>query len=151
MEIATFGAGCFWGIEAEFQKINGVVKTTVGYMGGDLENPTYEDVCTDKTGHTEVVQIEYDSSKVSYEELLDVFWKIHDPTQLNRQGPDIGSQYKSVIFFNDEKQKELAESSKEKLEKSGRFEKPIATVITKEKKFYKAEDYHQNYFKKNRF
>jgi peptide-methionine (S)-S-oxide reductase len=151
MEIATFGAGCFWGVQAKFQEVKGVVNTAVGYMGGHLENPSYEDVCTDKTGHSEVVQIEYDPDIVSYEELLELFWDIHDPTQLNRQGPDIGTQYKSVIFYHDEKQRISAEKSKEKLDNSGRFNKPVVTEITKEKEFYKAEDYHQNYLKKNRF
>lgn len=108
MEIATFGAGCFWGVQAKFQEVKGVVNTTVGYMGGQLENPSYEDVCSDKTGHTEVVQIEYDPDIVSYEELLNIFWDIHDPTQLNRQGPDIGSQYKSVIFYHDEKTEDFS-------------------------------------------
>jgi peptide-methionine (S)-S-oxide reductase len=149
MNIATFGAGCFWGVEAAFQKIDGVISTSVGYMGGTLENPSYEDVCTDKTGHTEVIQIEFDTSVVSYEELLDVFWKIHDPTQLNRQGPDIGTQYKSVIFYYDEKQKKLAEESKNKMEKSGKFNKPIVTEIVQAKTFYKAEEYHQKYFEKH--
>jgi peptide-methionine (S)-S-oxide reductase len=151
MEIATFGAGCFWGVQDKFDGVKGVVKTTVGYMGGHLENPTYEDVCTDKTGHTEVVQVEFNPNIVSYEELLDVFWDIHNPTQLNRQGPDIGSQYKSKIFYYDEKQRIAAEKSKEKLQKSGRFKRPIVTEIAKVKEFYKAEEYHQHYFKKNRF
>ena len=151
MEIATFGAGCFWGVQDKFDGLKGVVKTTVGYMGGHLENPTYEDVCTDKTGHSEVVQIEYDPKIVSYMELLDVFWKIHDPTQLNRQGPDIGSQYKSVIFYYDEKQRIVAEQSMDKIQKAGMFKKPVVTEINKAKEFYKAEEYHQHYFKKNRF
>ena len=118
MEIATFGAGCFWGVEAAYQKINGVIKTIVGYMGGTTKNPSYEDVCTDKTGHAEVVQVQFNNKIVKYEELLDVFWKIHDPTQLNRQGFDIGTQYQSVIFYHNEKQKILAEKSKNKQEKS---------------------------------
>ena len=149
MDMATFGAGCFWGVEAAFQKIKGVNNTSVGYMGGHLENPSYEDVCTDKTGHTEVVHIEYDPSIVSYEKLLDLFWKIHDPTQLNRQGPDIGSQYKSVIFYHNENQKQLAQRSKQNQEKLGNYDKPIVTEINEAKKFYKAEEYHQNYYKKN--
>ena len=151
MEIATFGAGCFWGVQDKFDVVKGVMKTTAGYMGGNLKNPTYEDVCTDKTGHTEVVQIEYDPNIVSYEELLDVFWKIHDPTQLNRQGPDVGSQYKSVIFYHDEKQREAAERSMDKIQKSEKFNKPVVTDINKAKELYKAEEYHQHYFKKNRF
>ncbi len=149
MNKATFGAGCFWGVEAAFQKIKGVIDTTVGYMGGTLENPSYEKVCTNKTGHIEVVQIKYDPSIVSYEELLDIFWKIHDPTQLNRQGPDVGTQYKSVIFYHDEKQKKSAEESKEKQDRSKKYNKPIVTEITKAKIFYKAEDYHQKYLEKH--
>jgi peptide-methionine (S)-S-oxide reductase len=145
MEIATFGAGCFWGVEAAYQKINGVIKTIVGYMGGTTKNPSYEDVCTDKTGHAEVVQVQFDNKIVKYEELLDVFWKIHDPTQLNRQGFDIGTQYRSVIFYHNEKQKILAEKSKNKQEKS---KKQIVTEILPAKEFYKAEEYHQNYLKK---
>jgi peptide-methionine (S)-S-oxide reductase len=145
MEIATFGAGCFWGVEAAYQKINGVIKTIVGYMGGTTKNPSYEDVCTDKTGHAEVVQVQFDNKIVKYEELLDVFWKIHDPTQLNRQGFDIGTQYRSVIFYHNEKQKILAEKSKNKQKKS---KKQIVTEIVPAKEFYKAEEYHQNYLKK---
>jgi len=145
MEIATFGAGCFWGVEAAYQKINGVIKTIVGYMGGTTKNPSYEDVCTDKTGHAEVVQVQFNNKIVKYEELLDVFWKIHDPTQLNRQGFDIGTQYRSVIFYHNEKQKILAEKSKNKQEKS---KKQIVTEIVPAKEFYKAEEYHQNYLKK---
>jgi len=148
MEKATFGAGCFWGVEAAFMKIKGVVSTKVGYMGGNLKNPTYEDVCTNRTGHAEVVQIEFDPRIVSYEALLDELWNIHDPTQLNRQGPDIGSQYRSVIFYHNEQQKKIAEQSKEKLDKSGIYKKPIATEITSAKEFYKAEEYHQQYFEK---
>ena len=149
MEKATFAAGCFWGVEATFQKIKGVKKTTVGYMGGTLKNPTYEDVCTDKTGHAEVVQIEYDPTEIKYEELLDVFWHNHDPTQKNRQGPDRGTQYRSAIFYHDEKQKKLSEESKKELEKSKKYKKTIATEITPAKTFYPAEEYHQSYFKKH--
>jgi len=149
MEIATFGAGCFWGIEFAFQKIKGVLKTTVGYMGGNKKNATYEDVCTDKTGHAEVVQIQFDKKIVTYEKLLDVFWDIHDPTQLNRQGPDFGTQYRSVIFFHNKDQKKLAETSKNKQEKSGKYKKPIVTDILPAKEFYKAEEYHQSYIKKH--
>lgn len=148
METATFGAGCFWGVEAAFQKIKGVKKTTVGYMGGKTKNPTYEDVCTDETGHAEVVQIQFDEKIVTYEELLDVFWEIHNPTQLNRQRFDIGTQYRSVIFYTNENQRKTAETSKNKLEKSKKYKKPIVTEIIPEKEFYKAEEYHQNYLKK---
>ena len=144
MEKATFGAGCFWHVEAAFQKIKGVASTTVGYMGGNLKNPTYEDVCTDKTGHAEVVQITYDPKITSYEKLLDIFWSIHDPTQLNRQGPDHGTQYRSVIFYHSQKQKKLAEESKKKL----KYDKPIVTEITSAKEFYPAEEYHQKYLQK---
>ena len=150
MEKATFGAGCFWGVQKEFNKIKGIANTTVGYMGGNLKNPTYENVCTNKTGHVEVVQIQFDPTIVSYEKLLEVFWEIHDPTQFNRQGPDTGTQYKSVIFYHNEKQKNLAEKSKNKLQKSNRFKKPIATEIKSSEIFYKAEEYHQNYLEKNK-
>ena len=151
METATFGAGCFWGAQAAFKDIKGVKSTTVGYMGGNLKNPTYEDVCTDKTGHAEVLQIEFDPEIIKYKELLEIFWDIHDPTQLNKQGPDIGSQYRSVIFYHNEKQKIIAEKSKKKLEKSGKYKKPIITEIKAAEDFYKAEEYHQNYFEKHRF
>lgn len=148
MEKATFGAGCFWGVQAAFDKIKGITKTTVGYMGGDLDNPTYEDVCTDKTGHAEVCQVEFDTSEISYEDLLKVFWEIHNPTQLNRQGPDTGTQYRSVIFYHNEKQKKAAEKSKNELEKSGKFDRPIVTEITEAKNFWKAEENHQKYLEK---
>jgi len=148
-EKATFGAGCFWGVEEAFRKIKGVEKTTVGYMGGTLKNPTYEDICTDKTGHAEVIQIEYNPNKVSYEELLEIFWELHDPTQLNRQGPDYGKQYRSVIFYHDEKQKKIAEISKDKLIKSKKYSKPVVTEITRADEFYKAEEYHQKYLEKH--
>lgn len=143
-EKATFGAGCFWHVEAAFRKINGIISTAVGFMGGSLQNPTYEDVCTGKTGHAEVVHLEYDSKIVSYEELLNTFWSIHDPTTLNRQGPDIGTQYRSVIFFHTPEQEAIAKESKEKLSKS----KKVVTEITKASDFWKAEEYHQNYFEK---
>lgn len=149
MEKATFGAGCFWGVEAAFQ-LDGVMSTTVGYMGGTLKNPSYEDVCTDKTGHVEVVQIIYDPKKLTYEKLLDVFWKIHNPTQINRQGPDTGTQYRSVIFYHDDKQKKIAKESKNKLQKSGKYKNEIATKIEPAKKFYPAEDYHQKYLQKHK-
>ena len=150
IEKATFAAGCFWGVEAAFQKIKGVQKTTVGYMGGDSENPTYEDVCTDKTGHAEVVQIEYETDKISYEDLLNAFWSIHDPTQKNRQGPDRGTQYRSAIFYHNQEQKKAAEQSKAMLKKSGKYKNTIATEINPARKFFRAEEYHQNYLKKNR-
>ncbi len=148
MEKATFGAGCFWGVEATFRKVQGVVSTTVGYSGGTFENPTYKDVCSGETGHAEVVQLEYDPTKVSYEDLLDVFWRIHDPTTLNRQGPDVGTQYRSAIFFHTPEQAAVAIASKEKLQKSGHFTKPIVTEITPASEFYRAEDYHQRYLEK---
>lgn len=147
-ERATFGAGCFWGVEAEFRKVKGVVSTAVGYSGGTLENPTYEDVCTDKTGHAEAVEVEYDPSQVSYEQLLDLFWQIHDPTTPNRQGPDVGTQYRSAIFYHNQQQKAQAEASKEKLQRSGRAKGPIVTEITPASDFYRAEEYHQQYFEK---
>ena len=150
IETATFGAGCFWGVEASFQKIKGVTKTTVGYMGGNLKNPTYEDVCTNKTGHAEVVQVKFDNSKISYDELLEVFWDIHDPTQKNRQGVDIGSQYRSVIFYHNMEQKSIAEKSKAKLNQLNKFKKPIVTEIIEAKEFYRAEEYHQDYLNKNK-
>lgn len=148
MEKATFGAGCFWGVEDSFQKIKGVVSTMVGYMGGNLKNPTYKDVCTDKTGHIEVVQMTYDPSIISYEKLLEIFWSIHDPTQLDRQGPDIGTQYRSVIFYHTKEQKKIAEKSKQKQSKI--IKKEIVTEITPAKEFYPAEEYHQKYLEKNR-
>ena len=148
MEKVTFGAGCFWGVEDSFQKIKGVVSTRVGYMGGNLKNPTYEDVCTDKTGHVEVVQMTYDPSIISYEKLLEIFWSLHDPTQLDRQGPDIGTQYRSVIFYHTEGQKNIAEKSKQKQSKM--IKKEIVTEITPAKEFYPAEEYHQKYLEKNR-
>ena len=148
-EKATFGAGCFWGVEVEFKKVKGVVDTIVGYMGGKTKNPTYEQVCTDKTGHVEVVQVTFDPKKISYEKLLNVFWKCHDPTQVNRQGPDIGTQYRSVIFYHSEKQKKAAEKSKVALEK--KLQQDIATAIEPAKTFYKAEEYHQRYLEKHKF
>ena len=150
MEKATFAAGCFWGVEESFRKIKGVKETTVGYMGGTFENPTYEDVCTGLTGHAEVVEIEYDPEQISYEELLNKFWEIHDPTQVNRQGVDVGSQYRSIIFYHNEKQKQIAEKSKSKLDDSGKYSKPIATEIKESKTFYKAEEYHQKYLQRNK-
>jgi peptide-methionine (S)-S-oxide reductase len=148
LEIASFGAGCFWGVEETFRKIRGVVSTTVGYMGGSIKNPKYKDVCSGKTGHVETIKIKYDEEKISYEKLLEIFWRIHNPTTLNRQGLDIGNQYRSVIFFHNEKQKEIAIKEKEKLVRSGIYKDPIVTEITKASKFYKAEEYHQKYFMK---
>lgn len=148
MKKATFGAGCFWGIEAAFRRVPGVVSTAVGYMGGAFENPTYPDVCSGATGHAEVVEIEYDPSQVSYDELLALFWSIHDPTTLNRQGPDLGAQYRSAIFFHDAEQQAAALASKRKLELSGKHQQPIVTAITPASTFYRAEEYHQQYLEK---
>jgi peptide-methionine (S)-S-oxide reductase len=145
---ATFGAGCFWGVEAAFRQIEGVTRTRVGYSGGTLENPTYEDVCSHTTGHAEVVEVTFDPERVRYEELLDVFWHKHDPTQLNRQGWDIGDQYRSVIFFHDEDQRRAALRSKAELDASGRYRAPIATEIEPAQTFYRAEEYHQRYLEK---
>jgi peptide-methionine (S)-S-oxide reductase len=149
MEKATFAAGCFWGVEAAFSQVRGVTSIAVGYLGGTLDNPTYEDVCTNETGHAEVVQVGYDSSLVSYEELLDLFWEIHDPTTLNRQGPDIGTQYRSAIFYHTPEQEKIAAASKEKLQASRKDDKPIVTEIAAASTFYKAEEYHQRYFEKH--
>jgi peptide-methionine (S)-S-oxide reductase len=145
---ATFGAGCFWGVEATFRQVPGVTATAVGYAGGTLPDPTYEDVCTDRTGHAEVVEVEYDSARVSYADLLRVFWENHDPTTPNRQGPDVGTQYRSVVFFHDAQQEEEAKRSKETLEKSGRFARPIVTQIVPAAPFYRAEEHHQRYLEK---
>jgi len=148
MEKATFAAGCFWGVEAAFRQIEGVSATAVGYSGGHLPNPTYKDVCSGKTGHAEVVEIEFDPDKVGYEDLLKVFWENHDPTTLNRQGPDVGEQYRSAIFFHTPQQQAAAAASKEKLQASGKFRRPIVTEITPASAFYRAEDYHQQYLEK---
>ncbi|MFQ5801615.1 MAG: peptide-methionine (S)-S-oxide reductase MsrA [Candidatus Methylomirabilales bacterium] len=148
MQKATFGAGCFWGVEAAFRKVKGVKSTTVGYTGGTLKVPTYEDVCSGTTGHAEAVEVDYDPSRVSYEELLEVFWSIHDPTSLNRQGPDVGTQYRSAIFFHNVEQEAAAKASKEKLQRSGRYKKSIVTEITPASEFYPAEEYHQQYLEK---
>jgi peptide-methionine (S)-S-oxide reductase len=148
MQKATFAAGCFWGVEAAFRQLEGVVSTSVGYTGGRLENPTYKDICTDRTGHAEAVEIEFDPARLSYEKLLDVFWENHDPTTLNRQGPDFGTQYRSAIFVHTAEQDAAARASKEKLAASGRFSRPIVTEITPAPKFYRAEEYHQQYFEK---
>ncbi len=146
--VATFGAGCFWGVEHEFRQVPGVLNTAVGYMGGTTKNPTYQEVCTDTTGHAEVVQVEFDPARVSYEQLLDVFWQNHDPTQMNRQGPDVGSQYRSAIFFHSPTQQQAAERSRATLAESGRFRRPIVTEITAATDFYPAEEYHQRYLEK---
>lgn len=148
LEKATFGAGCFWQVEEEYHHVDGVTETAVGYEGGTFENPSYEIVCTDRTGHAEVVEITYDPKKVVYEKLLEVFWKNHNPTTPNKQGPDVGSQYRSVIFYHNKKQKELAEKSKEVLENSGRWRNPIVTQIVPTSTFWKAEEYHQKYLHK---
>ncbi len=145
---ATFAAGCFWGVEETFRQVEGVTSTAVGYIGGSLENPSYEQVCRGSTGHAEAVQIDFDPDRVSYEELLEVFWKIHDPTTLNRQGPDHGSQYRSAVFFHDTEQQQTALASKEKLQKSGRYPGLIVTEITSALPFFRAEEYHQQYLTK---
>lgn len=149
MEKATFAAGCFWGVEAEFRRIKGVRSTEVGYTGGHTENPTYKDVCSHTTRHAEAVQVDYDPSQVSYEQLLDVFWSIHDPTTPNRQGPDIGSQYRSAIFFHTPEQEKAAVESKQRLEESGNYTRPIVTEITPASTFWRAEEYHQQYLEKH--
>jgi len=148
MEKATFGAGCFWHVEDSFVKVNGVKSAIVGYMGGSLKNPTYEEVCTGMTGHTEVVHVEYDPSKVSYEVLLDAFWSMHDPTTMNRQGPDVGTQYRSVIFVYNKDQGHVARASKIKLQASGKYKRDVVTAIEPASELYKAEEYHQQYYEK---
>ncbi len=148
MATATFAAGCFWGVEAAFRRVKGVTSTAVGYMGGTLPDPTYEDVCTDRTGHAEVVQVEHDPAQVAYEQLLDVFWGCHDPTTLNRQGPDVGTQYRSVIFYHTLEQKAAAMASKEKLQTTSRYGRLIVTEIMAGSRFYRAEKYHQQYLEK---
>ena len=149
MAKATFGAGCFWGVEAAFRQVKGVTDATVGYEGGTLANPTYQDVCTDRTGHAEVVQVEYDPSQVTYEALLRVFFDLHDPTTPNRQGPDFGKQYRSVIFFHDAEQEVTARKVRDELDSAGRFPRKIVTQIMPAAEFYRAEDYHQRYFEKH--
>lgn len=148
-DTATFGAGCFWCVEAVFQRLNGVLKVMSGYSGGKIKNPAYREVCSGLTGHAEVCQIVYDKSKISFTDLLEVFWKTHDPTTLNRQGNDSGTQYRSAIFYHNQEQKELAEKYKTELDKSGAFDAPITTEITAFTNFYPAEDYHQDYFNQN--
>lgn len=147
-EKATFGAGCFWGVEETFRLTPGVIETSVGYAGGHTEEPSYKDVCTDRTGHAEVVQVEYDPAKVSYPELLNVFWTSHDPTQVNRQGPDVGTQYRTVIFYHSPEQEQAARASKAEMETSGKFRRPIATEIVPAPAFWRAEEYHQKYLAK---
>lgn len=148
MAKATFGAGCFWGVEAAFRQVPGVKATAVGYSGGHTERPTYQEVCSGRTGHAEVVEVDYDPEKVSYDDLLDVFWNEHDPTQLNRQGPDVGAQYRSAIFFHTPEQEAAARASKERQQASGRHRRPIVTEITPASAFWRAEDYHQQYLEK---
>ena len=148
MAKATFAAGCFWGVEATFRQMPGVISTRVGYTGGNTANPTYKQVCTDTTGHAEAVEIDYDPAKLSYDKLLDIFWENHDPTQLNRQGPDWGKQYRSAIFFHTPEQEAAAKASKQQLENSHRFSKPVVTQIVPAETFFEAEDYHQQYLEK---
>lgn len=148
-EKATFGGGCFWCTEAQFQYLDGVTKVESGYAGGTVANPTYEEVCSGTTGHAEVIQVTYDPAKLTYEELLEAFWESHDPTQLNRQGNDVGTQYRSVIFYHNEDQHKKAEFYKEKLQKSGAYDKPVVTEIAALPTFYKAENYHQDYYNLN--
>ena len=150
IDTATFGTGCFWCTEAIFESLNGVVKVTSGYMGGSKENPSYEEVCTGTTGHAECVQVFYEPSKITYDELLEVFFQVHDPTSLNRQGADVGTQYRSAIFYHSPEQKEKAEYYKREVDKSGSYDKPIVTEITAASKFYPAEDYHQEYYQNNK-
>ncbi len=148
MEKATFAAGCFWGVEAAFRRVPGVASAAVGYAGGWLENPSYEDVCYRESGHAEAVQVEYDPSEVSYDDLLEVFWSVHDPTTLNRQGPDVGAQYRSAVFFHGPEQEAAARASRDKLEDSGRYRSPIVTEIVPASAFYRAEEHHQRYLEK---
>lgn len=148
-DTATFGAGCFWCVEAVFQRLEGVLKVTSGYSGGHIENPTYEEVCSKNSGHVEVARIIYDPSKVSFDDLLEVFWQTHDPTTPNQQGNDVGPQYRSVIFYHNDEQKQKAEFYKKKLDASGAWDKPIITAIEPLKNFYAAENYHQNYYNEN--
>ena len=148
MAIATFGAGCFWGVEAAFRELDGVESTRVGYAGGSFDNPTYQDVCSGRTGHAESVEVTYDPARVSYERLLNLFWDVHDPTTLNRQGPDVGSQYRSVIFFHNAEEEALARASKTRLQESGKHSREIVTEIVPASQFWAAEDYHQQYFEK---
>jgi peptide-methionine (S)-S-oxide reductase len=149
IQVATFGSGCFWCTEAIFQNVDGVYKVESGYMGGHVKNPTYKEVCSGLTGHAEVIQVAYDPNEVSYDELLEIFWKTHDPTSMNRQGADVGTQYRSAIFYHNEEQKQLADNYKTQLTEAQAFDQPIVTEITPASVFYKAEDYHQNYYNLN--
>ena len=148
MQKATFAAGCFWGVEAAFRQVDGIVETTVGYTGGQLQQPSYEQVCSGATGHAEAVEVEFDPAKVSYEQLLDVFWQCHNPTQLNCQGPDVGTQYRSAVFYHNSEQQTVAGESKRKLEQSGQYNQPIVTEITAASAYFPAEEYHQQYLEK---
>ncbi|MBY4678951.1 peptide-methionine (S)-S-oxide reductase MsrA [Marinobacterium arenosum] len=148
MQTATFAAGCFWGVEARFAAVPGVIETAVGYMGGSLNDPSYQEICTDRTGHAEVVQLTFDPNQVDYDSLLNTFWQAHDPTTLNRQGPDVGSQYRSAIFVHDDNQRALAEASKAAMDASGAFNAPIVTEIVDAASFWRAEEYHQKYLAK---
>lgn len=147
---ATFAAGCFWGVEASFKKLHGVTDTVVGYSGGEVENPTYRMVCSEKTGHAEAVQITYETDQIEYKDLVKVFFDLHDPTTPNRQGPDVGSQYRSAIFYHDDEQRQIAEETKNEIDQSGKYRYPIVTQIVPADTFYEAEDYHQDYYAKNR-
>jgi peptide-methionine (S)-S-oxide reductase len=147
-KIAVFGAGCFWGIESAFRAVDGVVDVAVGYAGGTVPKPNYRTVCGGRTGHAEVVQVEYDPARVSFERLVEVFWQIHDPTTLNRQGPDVGTQYRSIIFYSDEHEKKAAEESKRRLDGSGKLGRPVVTQIVPAAEFYRAEEYHQRYYER---
>lgn len=147
-KFAVFGAGCFWGVESSFRAVEGVVDVAVGYAGGNVAKPSYRQVCTGKTGHAEVVQVEYDPAQVTFAQLVEVFWQIHDPTTLNRQGPDFGTQYRSVIFYSDEDEREAAEESKRRLDESGQLGRPVVTQIVPAAEFYRAEEYHQRYYER---
>jgi peptide-methionine (S)-S-oxide reductase len=148
-KIATFGAGCFWGVESAFRAVEGVVDVAVGYAGGTVPKPNYRAVCSGKTGHAEVVQVEYDPARVSFEQLLEVFWQIHDPTTLNRQGPDVGAQYRSIIFYSDDHERIAAEESKRRLDESGRLARPVVTQVVPAAEFYRAEEHHQRYYERS--
>lgn len=147
-KVAVFGAGCFWGVESAFRAVEGVVDVAVGYAGGTVPKPAYRQVCTGRTGHAEVVQVEYDPARVTFERLLEVFWQIHDPTTLNRQGPDVGTQYRSIIFYSDEHERKAAEESKRRLDESGKLRRPVVTQIVPAAEFYRAEEYHQRYYER---